>query len=68
MEILLIYILKSAGLISLFYILYILLLKNDTSFTANRKFLLGGIFTSLILPAIYFTKKVLINDPEIVYT
>jgi len=68
MESLLIYILKSAGLISLFYILYVLLLKNDTSFTANRKFLLGGILTSLILPAIYFTKKVIVSAPEIVYT
>ncbi len=67
MESLLIYILKSAGLLSLFYLLYIVLLKNDTSFTANRKFLLSGIFTSLLLPAIYFTKKVVINAPEIVY-
>ncbi len=68
MESLLIYIFKSAGLISLFYILYILMLKNDTSFTANRKFLLGGVFTSIVLPSIYFTKKVLINAPEIVYS
>jgi bla regulator protein BlaR1 len=67
MESLLIYILKSAGLISLFYILYILLLKNDTSFTANRKFLLVGILSSLVLPAIYFTKKVIVIAPEIVY-
>ncbi len=67
MESLLIYILKSAGLISLFYLLYIVLLKNDTSFTANRKFLMGGILASIILPAIYFTKKVVINAPEIVY-
>ncbi|WP_051228080.1 M56 family metallopeptidase [Gillisia sp. JM1] len=67
MESLLIYILKSAGLISLFYILYILLLKNDTSFSANRRFLLGGIFTSLVLPAVYFTKKVLVAAPEIFY-
>ena len=61
MENLLIYLLKSAGLLSLFYILYILLLKNDTSFTANRKFLIGGILASLVLPAIYFTKTVFIN-------
>ncbi len=67
MESLLIYILKSAGIISLFYILYILLLKNDTAFTENRKFLLGGILASLIVPAIYFTKKVLVNAPELFY-
>ena len=64
MESLLLYILKSAGLISLFYIFYIFLLKNDTSFTANRNFLLGGIFTSLVLPGVYFTKKILVDAPE----
>ncbi len=67
MESLLIYILKSAGIISLFYILYMLLLKNDTAFTENRRFLLGGILASLIIPAIYFTKKVLVNPPEVFY-
>ncbi|CAM4267065.1 M56 family metallopeptidase [Gillisia hiemivivida] len=68
MESLLIYLLKSAGLLSIFYVVYILLLKNDTSFTANRKFLIGGILASLILPAVYFTKMVLINAPNIAYT
>ncbi|RKS45052.1 beta-lactamase regulating signal transducer with metallopeptidase domain [Gillisia mitskevichiae] len=68
MESLLVYILKSAGLISLFYILYIVMLKNDTSFIANRKFLLIGIFTSAVLPVIYFTRKVFINVPETIYT
>ena len=67
MESLLIYILKSAGLLSIFYVLYMLLLKNDTSFSANRKFLLGGIFASIVLPSVYFTKKVLVNAPEIFY-
>lgn len=68
MESLLLYLLKSAGLLSIFYILYILLLKNDTSFITNRRFLLGGILASLILPAIYFTKKVFIKAPEILYS
>lgn len=68
MESFLIYILKAAGIISIFYILYIVLLKSDTTFQANRKFLLGGIFTSLILPAIYFTKKVMVQAPEIIYS
>jgi len=67
MESLLIYILKSAGLLSIFYVLYMLLLKNDTSFTANRNYLLGGIFASIVLPSVYFTKKVLVNAPEIFY-
>tara|TARA_R100001369_G_scaffold954_4_gene3182 strand:- start:52102 stop:54078 length:1977 start_codon:yes stop_codon:yes gene_type:complete len=68
MESLLIYLFKSAGLLSLFYILYVLLLKNDTAFTANRKFLIGGILASLILPAIYFTKTVIIKTQAFTYT
>ena len=61
MEALLIYILKSAGLLSIFYLAYLILLKRDTSFQANRKFLLGGIFASAVLPAIYFTRKVVVE-------
>jgi len=61
MEALLIYILKSAGLLSIFYIAYLILLKRDTSFQANRKFLLGSIFASAVLPAIYFTRTVILE-------
>ena len=61
MEALLIYILKSAGLLSIFYLAYLILLKRDTSFQANRKFLLGGILASAVLPAIYFTRKVVME-------
>ena len=61
MEALLIYILKSAGLLSIFYLAYIVLLKRDTSFQANRKFLLGGILASAVLPAIYFTRTVILE-------
>lgn len=61
MEALLIYILKSAGLLSIFYLAYLILLKRDTSFQANRKFLLGGILASAVLPAIYFTRKVVVE-------
>jgi len=61
METTLIYLLKSAGLCSVFYILYALLLQNDTNFQLNRKFLLGGIITSLVLPGIYFTKTIFIE-------
>jgi len=63
MESFLVYILKSAGVLSIFYVAYILLLKNDTSFEQNRKFLLGGIFAALILPSVYFTKTVLLEVP-----
>ncbi|OEY73786.1 M56 family metallopeptidase [Salegentibacter salarius] len=61
MEALLIYILKSAGLLSIFYLAYLILLKRDTSFQANRKFLLGGILASAVLPAIYFTRTVVLE-------
>ncbi|MBF4472573.1 M56 family metallopeptidase [Flavobacterium sp. HJJ] len=55
METLFLYIVKSSGLIALFYIAYYLLLRKETFFTANRWYLLAGLFTSLILPWIVFT-------------
>ena len=61
MEALLIYLLKSAGLLSIFYLAYIVLLKNETNFQVNRRFLLGGIIASAILPSIYFTRTVIIE-------
>jgi len=61
MEALLTYLLKSAGLLSIFYLAYIILLKKETSFQVNRRFLLGGIFASVVLPAVYFTRKVIIE-------
>lgn len=73
MEVFLVYILKSAGILSIFYLAYFLLLRNDTSFKVNRKFLLGGIFASFILPLVYFTKKVVVEvsafpGPETAHT
>lgn len=44
------YLLKSAALISLFYLVYILLLKKDTFFTAHRVFLLFGMAVASLLP------------------
>jgi hypothetical protein len=55
METLFIYIAKSSGLIGLFYIAYYFLMRKETFFTANRWFLLAGLFTSVILPWIVFT-------------
>lgn len=52
METVLIYILKSGAVLGLFYCCYILFLKNETYFTANRHFLLGGILASLSIPFI----------------
>ncbi|SKB65438.1 TonB-dependent outer membrane receptor, SusC/RagA subfamily, signature region [Salegentibacter holothuriorum] len=61
MEALLTYLFKSAGLLSIFHLAYIVLLIRDTNFQVNRRFLLGGIFASAILPAIYFTRKVIVE-------
>ncbi|NJW53734.1 M56 family metallopeptidase [Salinimicrobium oceani] len=58
MQDLIIYLLKSAGLLSIFFLGYFFLLKNDTSFNANRFFLLAGIFTSLLLPFLEITRTV----------
>ncbi|GAA4315836.1 hypothetical protein GCM10023115_26290 [Pontixanthobacter gangjinensis] len=61
MEAFLIYILKASILLGVFYLSYILLLKRETSFELNRKFLIGGVFTSFLLPLIYFTRKIYIE-------
>jgi len=55
METLFLFIAKSSGLIALFFIAYYFLLRKETFFTANRWFLLMGLFTSVILPWIVFT-------------
>lgn len=65
MEAISIYILKSAGLLSLFYLVYILLLKNDTSFQLNRKFLILGIIAAFMLPAAVFTKTIQVANQEL---
>lgn len=58
MQELIIYLLKSAGLFSLFYCGYHFLLKHDTSFRTNRFFLLSGVLTSLLLPLLEITRTV----------
>lgn len=61
MESFILYLLKSASLLSIFYLTYSLLLRKDTSFNANRKFLTGGLIASIILPSIYFTRTVIVT-------
>ena len=58
METLFIYAIKSSGLITLFYLAYYFLLRKETFFTANRWFLLIGLFTSAVLPLLFYTKTV----------
>ena len=58
MEPLFIYLLKSSGLIALFFISYHILLRKETFFTSNRWFLLSGLATAVVLPLLVYTKVV----------
>ncbi|EIA07407.1 M56 family metallopeptidase [Flavobacterium frigoris] len=58
MEILFIYLLKSSGLITLFFLAYYFLLQKETFFTSNRWFLIAGLITSALLPLLVFTKTI----------
>ena len=66
MEELLIYLLKSSGLIAVFYLTYYFLMRKETFFNSNRWFLLCGLFTSVFLPLFYIKKIVLIDRPKII--
>ncbi|TRW27571.1 hypothetical protein FMM05_02725 [Flavobacterium zepuense] len=61
MENLIIYMVKAAGLTAVFYTAYYLLLRKETFFTANRRFLAAGLLTAVLLPLIVFTKIVWID-------
>ncbi|MFV5695289.1 M56 family metallopeptidase [Flavobacterium sp. LB3P122] len=56
MEALFIYLIKSSGLIVLFYLAYFLMLRKETFFNNNRWFLLAGLITSVLLPFVFITK------------
>ncbi|MCV9928152.1 M56 family metallopeptidase [Flavobacterium sp. LS1R49] len=58
MEAIFIYILKTSGLITLFYLAYYFLLRKETFFNSNRWFLLSGLITSILLPFVVYTKIV----------
>jgi len=55
------YLVKSSGLIALFYLAYHFLLRKETFFTSNRWFLQLGLCTAIILPLLVFTKTVLVE-------
>ena len=65
MELIAIYLLKSCGLLLLFFTAYHFLLRKETFFTANRWFLVAGLLTSVILPLVVFTTIVWVEpNPE----
>ncbi|KQC31442.1 M56 family metallopeptidase [Flagellimonas eckloniae] len=61
MEAFLIYLLKSAGVLTLFLGCYYLFLRKETLFTANRWFLVIGLVTSAILPFIHLTTTITLS-------
>jgi len=61
MEVFLIYIVKSTGLVVLFYSVYYFLLRKETFFNSNRWFLLAGLITSVVLPFIFYTKNIWVD-------
>lgn len=58
-----IYLSKSATILFLFYLVYIIVLRKDTFFTANRFYLLSGIIAAIILPLLTFTQTVFVEIP-----
>lgn len=56
METLFVYLIKSSGLIAVFYLAYFFMLRKETFFSGNRWFLLVGLITSVILPFVFITK------------
>ena len=61
METLFIFLIKSSGLIGIFYLSYLILLRKETFFNSNRWFLLAGLITSVVLPLVVFTKIVWVD-------
>jgi len=58
MEAFMIYLLKSSGILSLFYLVYQVFLKNETFFQVNRHFLLIGVFAAFVCPFIVINNYV----------
>lgn len=64
MEAIFIFLLKSSGLITAFYLSYYLLMRKETFFNTNRWFLLSGLITSLLLPLFVIKRTVLVERPK----
>jgi len=66
MEAFFIFIVKSCGLLILFYCAYYFLLRKETFFTSNRWFLLAGLITSIVLPFLVYTKEVWVDPTPMI--
>jgi hypothetical protein len=60
MEPMALYVVKSVGLLSAFWLAYQLLLRKETFFQANRWYLLAGLAASVCLPLLTITKTILV--------
>ena len=65
MDALLIYLLKSSGLLAMFYLAYILFMQKETFFTSNRWFLVSGLLTSAVLPLFFITKIIFVESKPV---
>jgi hypothetical protein len=63
METIIIYLIKSSGLIAVFFLAYTFLVQKETFFNSNRWFLLAGLFTSVLMP-LFFIKKVVFIESQ----
>ena len=74
MEAIIYYLLKSVGVLAIFFFSYQLFLKKETFFKVNRHYLLAGIIASLLLPLVIFTKHVYVEpvaqtfDPNLFFS
>ena len=59
------YLIRSASILALFYVVYWFALRKHTWFIANRQYLICGILAALFLPLIQFTQTVYLPAPEI---
>ncbi len=58
------YLIKSSGLLAMFYLAYQFLIQKETFFNTNRWFLLSGLLASLLLPLVTIKKIVYIEVPK----
>ncbi len=65
MEHFIIYMAKASGLTALFFAAYYIFLRKETFFTANRRYLILGLLTAIIMPALVY-KKIVWVEPTLV--
>lgn len=66
METLVIYFAKANFLLIIFFLAYHFLLRKETFFNSNRWFLLAGLGTSMVLPALFIKKFISVPKPEFI--